>query len=88
MSGATMVSARVWDSLYVLAEASASCCFGTNWHAQLLVKNLFNKSTIIGSLNCSISMSTPVKPKSPQCYEFGKGDCRYVKFIRSRYAPY
>jgi len=67
-------SARIqpmfWIPSYVLAEASASYRFGKNWHAQLLIKNLFNKDAVISGLNRSIRVSTPINPKLTLRYEF------------------
>jgi len=59
-----------WIPSYVLAEASASYRFGKHWHAQLPIKNLFNKDAIIQELNRSITMSTPINPKLTVRYEF------------------
>jgi len=59
-----------WIPSYVLAEASASYRFGKHWHAQLLVKNLFNKDAIIGASNRSVLVSTPINPKLTLRYEF------------------
>jgi len=59
-----------WIPSYVLAEANASYRFAKHWHAQLHIKNLFNKDTVIGGINRSIHMSTPINPKLTIKYEF------------------
>jgi len=59
-----------WIPSYVLAEANASYRFGKHWHAELHIKNLFNKDAVIGGINRSIHVSTPINPKLTLRYEF------------------
>jgi len=59
-----------WIPSYVLAEANASYRFGKHWHAELHIKNLFNKDTVIGGINRSVHVSTPINPKLTLRYEF------------------
>jgi len=56
------VQPRYWTPSYVLAEASASYQFSEHWHAQLVIKNLFNKDAYI--------VNPPINPKLSLRYEF------------------
>jgi len=59
-----------WVPSYTLVEASASYRFNKHWQAQLVVKNLFDKDAVIGAVNRTITVNTPINPKLSLRYEF------------------
>jgi len=65
------IQPEFWHPSYTMVEASASYRFNKHWHAQLVVKNLFDNDAVYATFyRRMVSVSTPINPKLSIRYEF------------------